>query len=163
MPFWDSSEFDLNDGTNADIWNDSPKLQQGIQAPTALEAEGAFGAQQAMLEPADPAVWHNLQTPGILPWVPDLVGTHWKNEAKSLLVVGLAYAGFINEYSGRKAAMALDDYASATTVLQFQERYIKKVVSPDKAYYGKLAELAELSGCGARNLCITDLCRASLG
>lgn len=161
MQFWASHYFDLSDPINADIWARSPQLQQGIKGPTALAAEGAFGAQQAMLEPADHAVWHNLQTPGVLPWVPDLVGAHRK-EGKSLLVVGLAYAGFIKEYSKRKAAMDLVDYANAATVVEFQERYIQKVVCPDHAYYRKLAELATLSGCVASNLCLTDLCRASL-
>ena len=159
MPFWDPRCFDLNDNINAEIWADSPLRQQDIQPTVPPVAVDGFGAQQAMLEPEHQAVWGNLPLPGILPWVPDLVGRRWKKK-DAVFVVGSAYAGFIDEYSGRDAAMNLCCYASANSASGFQERFLKNVVRPDQAYYGKLATLFD----GIRTmaaLCVMDLCRAS--
>ena len=159
MPFWDPRCFDLNDKINAEIWADSPQLQQGIHPPLALEAAGAFGAQQAMIELADRVFWDNLQPPSILPWVPDLVGKRWKKK-DAVFVVGSAYAGFIKEYSTRTAAMNLCCYATANSATQFQERFLQDVVQPDSDYYGKL-ELLVQPYLYASQLCLMDLCRAS--
>lgn len=159
MPFWDSHHFDLSDPINAEIWENSPQLQHAIQTPAALAPVGAFGAQQAMFEAPHQAFWDNLQPSGILPWVPDLVGKRWKKK-DAVFVVGSAYAGFIDEYSGRDAAMNLCCYASANSASAFQERFLKNVVRPDQAYYSRLATLFD----GIRTmdaLCVMDLCRAS--
>lgn len=160
MPFWDPRYFDLNDNTNAEIWANSPQLQQGIHPPIALAAAGAFGAQQAMIELGHQAVLGNRQPPGILPWVPDLAGRRWKKK-DAVFIVGSAYAGFIKEYSGRTAAMNFCCYATANSASEFQERFFKDVVQPDSYYYGPLSALIEEMRV-ASQLCVFDLCRASL-
>lgn len=160
MPYWDDNHFDLNDRINENIWKDSPAIQQLIRPPRRLGDIGAFGAQQAMLEPRARSVWRpHLTRPGILPWVPDLAGKRWKKR-DAVFVVGSAYAGFIKEYSGRRAAMNLCCYASAASARQFQERFLREVVQPDTDYYSKL-ELLFARHRRAAQLCLMDLCRAS--
>ena len=156
MPFWNANPFDLNDPINNEIWGGSPALQREIHLPGAIRVAGAFGAQQAMLTPG---IVPGVGPETILPWVPDLAGKKWKEKA-SVFVVGSAYAGFIKEYSGRPATMNLCCYASANSSRMFQERFLKDVVEPDEAYYGKLAILFQNIR-RASQLCLLDLCRAS--
>jgi hypothetical protein len=95
-----------------------------------------------------------------LPWVPDLVGKNWK-DARAILVVGSAYAGFIREYSSRNRTMCLSDYASAKSASEFQRRFLIEVVQGDNDYYGRIAKLLIESEVTASHLALFDLCRAS--
>lgn len=79
----------------------------------------------------------------------------------AVFIVGSAYAGFIKEYSGRTAAMNFCCYATANSASEFQERFFKDVVQPDSYYYGPLSALIEEMRV-ASQLCVFDLCRASL-
>lgn len=120
----------MHDEINDDIWRDSPAVQRSVQPPEVLGAPGAVGAQQAMIDGDD-----------VLPWVPDLIGSNWRNK-NALIIVGSAYAGFIREFSGRGATMPLSDYRTARTWQDFQERFVATVVHPDVNYYRRLTALA---------------------
>lgn len=161
MGFWNLEHLDLGDSLNADIWSRSPALQRRIQPPSVLRQPGAIGAQQAMLAPGSDVP--TFITPeSILPWVPDLVGTRWR-EPGSVLVVGSAYAGFIAQYSQRKRTMALADYARAGSTAEFQRRYVRDVVDSDRNYYDSIKSLVGGAGgfTNASRIAVFDLCRAS--
>ena len=163
MRFFDPDSFDFDDQINREIWEQSAMRQHAIQQPADVSAPGTFGAQQAMLTAG---IVQGVDPNTVLPWVPDLVGKEWSSE-KAFFVVGSAYAGFIKQYSGRRATMNLCRYATAVTARLFQERFLNDVVEPDPDYYGKLAILfghapaAPLPRFSARQICVLDLCRAS--
>ena len=130
MPdFW-KTECLTTDQINAEIWEQSPALQRQIQTPHSLVNIGSVGAQQAMIDGDSDCV---------LPWVPDLIGRDWK-DAGSILVVGSAYAGFIDKYSGRSASMSESSYRREQTVEEFQRAFLHMVVMPDASYYGKIPQ-----------------------
>ncbi len=153
MRFWNIDEFKLNDDLNVKIWKESAAKGRTLQGDSTCE----FGAQQAMLTRIPDFI--GLDENSSLPWVPDLVGINWK-DADALVVVGSAYAGFIRQYSSRKATMCLRDYASATSASEFQRRFLSNVVQGDGDYYEKIARLVS-SDVAASHLVIFDLCRAS--
>ncbi len=153
--------FDFDDPLNRRIWSESPAIQRTIHPPAALREPGAVGAQQAMLHRgAHPRITDE----SVLPWVPDLVGKRWR-ERDSLLIVGSAYAGFIQEYSTRSRTIRLFNYASATSVAEFQPYYLQQVVSCDTDYYGPIHSLVKATSDGgfedASWVALFDLCRAS--
>jgi hypothetical protein len=157
MTFWDEDAFDLQDNLNADIWARSRGVQREVQPPDQLTHPGAEGGQQAMLEgPLSGKV------AGVLPWVPDLVGSHWR-DAESLLIVGSAYAGFIEGYSDRQGCLRLVDYVGATNLPaeDFQRHFIRQVVAPDRSYYALLQSLIEGQFASPSHVTLFDLCRAS--
>ena len=154
MNFWNPKHFDFTDALNQEIWVNSPKVQQQIQQMEALTEPGSVGAQQAMLD-AD-----LLKERGCpLPWVPDLVGRESQNKS-GLTIIGLAYAGFISEYSSRKNTMPLDDYCKAASAEEFQRSFLKNVVLDDAEYYDPISILCGSFG-DASKITFLDLCRAS--
>ena len=146
--FWQPLASD--DSLNEDIWRTSPALQQEIQ-PAADARSSGIGAQQAMLLPDRP-----------LPWVPDIVGTNWR-QPDALAIVGSAYAPFVQGSAGRSNAMPISRYAGAASWQEFQQGFIGSVVDRDSSYYGPLASLAATTStpdnCSA--LALFDLCRVS--
>lgn len=152
--FWGVQHFDLTDALNEEIWLLSPELQQQIQPVVSLEKPGVVGPQQAMLDST------LLGERGPLPWVPDLVGKESQSET-GIIIVGSAYAGFINEYSTRSATMPLNQYLAASSVQEFQRLFLRFVVQVDPSYYVPLQTLcSDLSS--ASRLSLVDLCRVSL-
>ncbi len=109
--YWDQANFKLVDTLNAEMWTRSPQLQREIQSPHDLIGTGKVGPQQAMLEP-DAAL--DIKTDTVLPWVPDIVGKDADGD-RGVIIFGAAYAGFIREYSSRRACLGLSDYAKAAT------------------------------------------------
>lgn len=154
IEFWAAKHFDFADAINEEIWRLSPDLQSHIHSHTELSLPGAIGAQQGML--------HNAASGrrGPLPWVPDLVGKDWRDES-GVMIVGAAYAGFIEEYSTRSAAMPLARYLAASSVPEFQRDFLSYVVQRDAGYYGPLHEMCVHLGSASR-LSLVDLCRVSL-
>lgn len=102
MAYFETNKLDLQDAINQHIWSTSVTVQQAIQDTTDLRRKDAIGAQQAMLSPA-------MQEGSVLPWITDMVGREWRAES-AMLVVGAAYAGIINEFSGRTRSMGLTEY-----------------------------------------------------
>jgi hypothetical protein len=151
--FWGDYHFDFADALNEEIWLLSPEVQQQIQPWETLEQRDAIGAQQAMID------IKLLLERGPLPWVPDLVGKKCKDES-GVVIVGHAYAGFIDEYSTREKKMPLRQYLVASSVQDFQEKFLKHVVRGDRHYYGPIQNLCSDLGSASR-LCLMDLCRAS--
>lgn len=154
MKFWDPNHFDFTDALNQEIWNRSPEVQQQIQPMAELTQPGLVGAQQAML---DENLLAERDTP--LPWVPDSVrkGSQTKD---GVTVVGLAYAGFIQEYSSRRSAMSLNNYLRASSVEDFQRLFLRDVVQKDASYYLPIEHLCS-SIVSSSRLSLVDLCRAS--
>ncbi len=152
--FWGAYHFDFTDALNEEIWLLSSEVQKQIQPLDALKQPGIVGAQQAML--ADDV----LAERGALPWVPDLVGGEWKNES-GVVLVGSAYAGFIQEYSTRSSAMPLNQYLAAASVQDFQNLFLRYVVRGDPGYYTPIQNLCSSLGSASR-LSLVDLCRVSL-
>ncbi len=159
--FWDKSNFDLADPLNAGIWSKSPTLQRAIQPPETLVGDGSVGPQQAMLEEDAPL---GVSASEVLPWVPDLVGTAFRESG--IMVVGSAYAGFIKEYSRRGCCMPLDTYRVAASRSDgsevFQQEFLSMVVAPDQAYYGPIAQLLSSASILGNEVLFTDLCPNSL-
>lgn len=149
MNFWNAAYFDFADPLNQEIWAESPALQRKIQPPDTLIAAGSIGAQQAMVQSAS----------CVLPWVPDLLGTHWR-DPESLLIVGSAYAPFVQGHATRDGQMPLSEYQDARSVEEFQRGFLQRVVQPCGSYYGPVSYLAA-SEEGASRLALFDLCRVS--
>jgi hypothetical protein len=151
IQYWDTSNLNLQDELNAEIWLDSPIIQQAIQPTRALTQSGAIGAQQAML--------HGSYSERVLPWVPDIVGTR-VGDKSSILIIGPHYSGFIRSYSRRRETMSLEDYLTASTPSDFLKLFMEKVVRFDDVYYHGIKELldglVEPTAVG-----VLDLCRAS--
>ena len=162
--FWNQANFRVADAVNSERWTRSPQLQLEIQPPSTLVAPGSVGPQQAMLEP-ESALGIDQNT--VLPWVPDLVGSE-ANGDQAILIFGAAYAGFIREYSCRGACLSLADYVKAAKEsnglgwVAFQRQFLKNVVTPDSAYYGRLASLLTSVGVPARRIVLADLCSNSI-
>jgi uracil-DNA glycosylase len=142
------SEYRCDDDLNEEIWSTSPTVQRLVQKPQTLTADGCFGAQQAMIDGTT-----------ALPWPPDLLGSDWSKPG-SLLIIGSAYAGFITEFSGRPASMALRDYDPGLSYWKFQEKFLNCVVARDRGYYYGLATLLQ-NVQPAKRIAVFDLCRAS--
>lgn len=145
--FWSPDHFDLEDELNRRIWDESPKVQRGIQAQQDVLSAGAIGAQQAMV------------CERTLPWVPDLVGKDSRAE-DGVLIVGSAYAGFISEHSTRARTMPLDVYEKCQTSSDFQRQFLECVIRRDHAYYGKIQRRAQKKWKPAQ-ITLFDLCRVS--
>ena len=147
-----------SDNLNEAIWRQSPFAQRCIQNPARLIDEGSIGAQQAMM-PA--ALVPGVSPATILPWVPDILGEHWKS-ANSMIVVGTAYAGFIRELSGRARCLDLSQYArlAKESWPEFQDHFLDEVVAHDSNYYAPIETL--VGGIvDFSQLALFDLCRAS--
>ncbi len=148
-----------DDSINAEIWSLSRTLQRSI----SLDHDASHGAQQAMPKPEHRPLF-GPENP--LPWVPDLVGTHYADD-QGVLVVGSSYNGFISGYSARTRTMDLQTYADCrdneTSGLQvFTEQYLRSVVSGDTDYYQPiLQDLMGAAGVTPERVCLTDLCKAS--
>jgi hypothetical protein len=156
MP-WEIEDFNLHDELNQVIWSDSIRMQNEIHAScdgNHRRFSGAVGIQQAMIGSSgfdtDP-----------LPMVPDLVGKEaGKCRDKTALIVGSAYAPFIQGIAGRGATIALRDYKTAGSAAKFQQRFFAQVIAGDKAYYEPLAlRFSRIRP--TRNLIVMDLCRGS--
>jgi hypothetical protein len=148
--FW-SSEFRVeDDALNAEIWSRSPDVQCEIQPPSEVPSDGA-GAQQAILLDGR-----------VLPWVPDILGRNWR-EADSVVIVGSAYAPFVEHFSNRGRVMSRKVYENASTWQEFQQAFVASVVDGDDRYYGPLMPLAAVTAApnDCSNLALLDLCRAS--
>ncbi len=142
--FWADENFDFEDSLNASIWNESP----------------ARGARLAQLHGhANAGGWQDRWANPALPWVPDLVGHRWREEG-GVVVIGSAYAPFVDETASRHASMPLREYANAKTASEFGPRFLAHVIRPDASYYGKLRILLE-GLVEPERLVLTDLCRAS--
>lgn len=143
MATWDASWFNFSDSINQEIW--------------ALSARrGAL-----LIENSEQARYGGLQdlTPGLLPWVPDLVGRRCC-DAETVVVVGSAYAPFVRPWATRGCVMDLDDCFFDRGLEHFQMNFLTDVVAQDTAYYGPIADL--LSGyVPLENIVLMDLCRAS--
>ena len=148
--FW-SREFRIGDDTiNAEIWSRSPDLQREVQLPSEALTAGV-GAQQAM-----------LLVNRVLPWVPDIVGRNWQ-DADSILVVGSAYAPFVEGSAGRSCSMSLVAYEQADSWQSFQQAFTDAVVEPDNSYYAPISALAGATATpdNCSRLAVFDLARVS--
>lgn len=135
------------DALNEEIWRRSRALQREVQAPRRRWAVGEVGAQQAMC--GDEA----------LPWVPDLVGARF-GEPGSVLVVGMAYSGFVRRPTHPRGQLDPSVYANCASAADFCATFARRVV-PAYRYYGHLmaALPAEV---GASRVAFSDLCRVAL-
>ena len=151
-----------DDPVNRSIWTESVALQRTIAEVEARPM--CVGAQQAMPKECDAA---RFSAHDPLPWVPDLVGTKFGNDAESVLVVASSYNGFIKGYSQRNAVMPLADYLQAKHagidgLAKFVAEFKECVVDGDEDYYQPiLRDLLLGSGIALDNCCLTDLCKAS--
>src|SRR5689334_13812631 len=151
-----------DDPVNRSIWTDSLALQRKIVEREAQPLQ--VGAQQAMPKPRDAA---NFSASDPLPWVPDLVGTNFGNDPRSVLVVASSYNGFIEGYSARQAVMPLVYYVNAKNdtshgLERFCHDFVDYVVERDADYYQPtLRDLLRPAGCDPDSCCLTDLCKAS--
>ena len=151
-----------DDPVNRSIWTQSVELQRKIVEHQTLPLR--VGAQQAMPKVCDEKLF-SAQDP--LPWVPDLVGSRFGSDPRSVLVVASSYNGFIEGYSRRDAVMPLADYVNAKNddrhgVEQFCRAFVEHVVDRDADYYQPiLRDLLPAAGCDPDCCCLTDLCKAS--
>jgi hypothetical protein len=151
---WNAAHFRSTDDLNQEIWRSSPGLQLSLDPPEGLSLVGSVGAQQAMLHD------RSLTPSGVLPWVPDLVGVD-SDDPAAVIVVGSAYAGFIQQYSGRRKSMPLANYLASGSAQEFQTAFLREVVGNDASYYGPLRRLcSSLPAPGFTSF--VDLCRVSL-
>lgn len=144
--FWADEHLQFADAINNDIWNLSPGEQLVMQAPATLREPGSIGAQQAMLDDVP------------LSWVPDVLGRQWQ-DAESIIIVGSAYAPFLQGISRRSATIPLPEYRTLSPH-EFLRSFLKYVVRPDADYYNKIELLASDQTTAAR-IALFDLCRAS--
>src|SRR5271163_696305 len=147
MGWWSLDALDRDDPLNQEIWNLSPGLQSKICDSQLGGAKMAVAAQA-------------LVGPPILPWVPDLVGSEWKDQT-SVLVVGASYADFFTSRCRRPKRMQLHDYRASSGPADFQSAFLRDVVIGYRAYYEPIADLLDAAGVPLRRAVITDLCRAS--
>src|SRR5580658_9762371 len=98
----------VDDSVNRSIWTQSVELQRQFAAREAQPLQA--GPQQAMPKAHDVKRF-SLQEP--LPWVPDLVGSRFGSDPRSVLIVASSYNGFIEGYSNRGAVIPLGDYVNA--------------------------------------------------
>lgn len=151
-----------DDSVNRSIWTNSVELQRKIVEREQLPVQA--GAQQAMPKACDQA---HFSPENPLPWVPDLVGSRFGDDPRSVLVVASSYNGFIEGYSGRGAVMPLADYVDAKNAggggrSTFISKFKEHVVDRDEDYYQPiLRDLLVPAGCEVDFCCITDLCKAS--
>jgi hypothetical protein len=145
VPFWSLENLDTEDPLNAEIWRDSPDIQDCIQPYASAWRLKDVGAQQAMRS--------GLR----LPWVPDLVGLDWTAE-DATLVVGSAYGPFIAD-EHRDHEMTTQRY-NQPTVRAFQQRFLCDVVTK-RRYYARVAALASNVMPSCRKLALFDLCRVA--
>ena len=128
----------IPDAVNEDIWTSSAAIHNGASFTAASNTPtGSVAAQQAML---DPAVHPWLTAGTVAPWVPDLLGEEWTHP-DAVFVVGLALAGFIKGYSGRRHVIDLKDYLASQTWMAFQKAFLRYVVAGDGDYYERLCPL----------------------
>src|SRR3954468_9103710 len=159
--FWKPRDFDFSDSLNQTIWSKSPKLQRALQAPEDLQQPGAVGPQQAMLE-EDQVL--NCSRATVLPWVPDLVGTSFKDQG--IMIVGSSYPGLIQEYSGHPFTLPLRYYLFAAGHAEgcriFQQQFLRQVVGPDQEFYGPIGAMIYGAGLSGAQVALTNLCPNSL-
>jgi hypothetical protein len=157
------------DATNREIWTD------GVWRLKKLALEAEFKEGEIRPQQVSPiskhAVWFGPENP--LPMVPDFCGNNFGKEHPSVLICGSAYAGFIQDYSGRPGITA-EEYAECRGMHdkndggdKFIETFKTRVISRDAAYYGKLFGPDGLMGIPVADLnqshfCLTDLCKVSL-
>ncbi len=152
-----------NDPLNRRIWAESVALQRRITERETLPLP--VGGQQAMPKVCDQPLF-SPEKP--LPWVPDLVGSRFGNDRRSVLMVASSYNGFIEGYSRRSAVMPLAGYADAKKagvdgLSKFMARFKTCVVDHDEDYYQPiLRDLLPPAGCDLDCCCLTYLCKASL-
>ncbi len=150
-----------NDVLGEAIFRESVVKQLQIQPPDQeAVSHDFFGAEQAMLTEG---VIPNLNHTSVLPWVPDIVGANWL-APHAVFVVGLAYAGFIEEYCGRPYSMPLAEYHTLQhSAARFMAAFMNRVATPnDPAYYGKIERLLDEAHVESKSWCLLDLCRASM-
>ena len=146
MVTWNEGLLDPDDELNQEIWARSPALQTQLDAPRR-GAPGSTAAAQALV--GDVA----------LPWVPDLVGSRWR-EPGAAMIFGSSYADFFSPLAQRGRVMSMEEYL-APSAAAFQRRFVSKVMNGDAAYYDKVAELLQRAGVSLSRVVLTDLCRAS--
>lgn len=161
MPHLHLDNIAQNDNLRGDVITQSVDHQLMIQPPgVAAAGHGLFGAEQAMLTDVGiPGVNHTT----ILPWMPDIAGGDWLNQ-HAVFVVGLAYAGFIDEYCGRTYSMPLAVYhALRHDEFGLMAAFMELVATPnDHAYYGKIEHFLDAAHVEGKSWCLLDLCRASM-
>lgn len=144
-----TSAFDLAtaDSINEEIWSESPRIQADVQAPRGAWDVGDVGAQQAM-----------CGSPPI-PWVPDLVGVDFHRPG-SVLVVGMAYSGFVRRPNRNHGEIPWATYAACPSASAFCKRFLRAVVPVYPYYTNVLDALPE--EVRHRRVAFTDLCRVAL-
>jgi hypothetical protein len=138
-----------NDEINNEIWKLSGHAQIAIQTPKRKWLPGEVGAQQVMCGSR------------VLPWVPDTVGS-LATESGGVLVVGMAYAGFIrrNDSIRETGVVSADSYAACSSARDFADMFVRSVI-PKYAYYKNV--LAALPDeVSPSMVALTELCRANL-
>jgi hypothetical protein len=151
-----------DDPVNRSIWTQSVELQRKIARLGTLPLR--VGAQQAMPKGCDQELF-SAQDP--LPWVPDLVGSRFGSDPRSVLVVASSYNGFIEGYSRRDAVMPLANYVNAKNddrhgLERFCRAFVEHVVDRDTDYYQPiLRDLLPPAGCDPDCCYLTDFCKAS--
>lgn len=125
VSFWAIEQLDLEDKTNQEIWCESPALQAELRRLNSTVRADVLQA---------------LVGCGNLPWVPDIVGRHWR-EPGTVVVVGSAYATFIEGQGGRSRQLSLREYRPDGTAAEFQQAFVRDVVQNDPWYYGPIAQL----------------------
>ena len=147
--FWSADALTLEDALNDSIWAHSSQVQNEIQSPADAKAS-AVGAQQAM-----------LMAGRVLPWVPDILGLNWERQ-DSLLIIGSAYAPFVEGSATRSNAMSLTAYLQANSWQEFQSTFIESVVKKTQAINVQSQRSPPGPGSATTALnSLFDLCRVS--
>jgi hypothetical protein len=167
MPLSSPENWKDKDCVNDDIWSCSPGLQMELAAQFPVGAAGNVGGQQAMFDtPNDPNPLGTVANP--LPWVPDLVGKN-SDAANAVMIIGSAYAPFVEGYCGRDHTMPLSSYRAAQCWNDFlyapQIGFLSCVVNGDHRYYDRISRMLNPGGgiFDFGRLILTDWCRASFG
>lgn len=142
--WWASGHFDFQDELNDEIWGESPSLGARLAQDYPHEHVG---------------VWQDRWAPRPVPWVPDLVGRRWR-EPRGILVLGGAYAPFVEGAASRNATMSWQHYDIADSAPAFGSHFLEHVVRADRDYYGVVQAL--LDGLVAPDeMALGDLVRGS--
>lgn len=165
MPLSNPNNWKLdNDPINADIWKKSPTRQIELCQHYPVELPDSVGGQQAML-PQGVGLRGDAANP--VSWVPDLVGKNSHTE-RGVMVIGSAYAPFVEGYTGRPNSMPVDHFRNSDTWSSFHfdpaNGFLAHVVNGDPNYYGRIEGMFGPAGKSAfdtKRVILSDWCRAS--
>jgi hypothetical protein len=163
MPLSNPLNWKLNDDPiNDSVWTNSPARQIELCGQYPVDAEGSVGGQQAMLLP-QAGLPGDAENP--VSWVPDLVGRE-SDKGRGVMVIGSAYAPFVENYTGRLHAIGEIHYRNCGNWSDFLSSppngFLQRVVYGDHAYYGKIEELfSDDDSFHWDRLILTDWCHAS--